>query len=1615
MNSDCLLQDQENISDSESSEATILSSNESFSESVPENCEVAKILDHKLQLPKDLCEDGQIFHELFSTSTWNGLSNEEKEHLTKFLPEFPENSKREQDNTVQLLFSNKIFRFGQTPLDQFHANLQDGNYRPDIAHYRKCILKEEERDQRIRECERISLLAEKMVISREKQLRYAYTSGDTHLNSDDKLSRSKLSASIAAMRGNKRYFQELLKVFDELNYSLSDDETIPNRSHLQLTKKQIKQFSDQDNVESVADFRIVSTTSTKEKNWDHMTESIISNEKYKQMLRNFRKRKNIEPDHAEMEIGEIKLKEIISRSSLLNSRKILIGNSCTISNKKPSTSDSIRIKQETSTKPIINLGIAAKNQIQKPQNKNLCKVDVQEKPLKLGSQSETDEEDWIKANIIKIEPNENSTQSKGNMKLEQKVQKIQQKMKIPYQQQQQLANTNVFNRKRSNIDNVQPRAGKKIIIDAGGIVKPSFITKNMSTIQNNISKKNLVLDTSINTEYEVVEYSPEMTHDTQNCFLSLIRDIFCSTTDHRIKLEELRKRINVWLKNPVALTNIWFKDVEQWGSLLISAVHFLSGEFLDQPQHFVPYLEFKSQMNIYQWIGAGRDSDARMLSLNQYWLSRRNDMGIKASNALKQKPFTKILTNPEKNESNYLLQSISPPNHRCRSTWKVQCPTKSELAEFQTQEQKRYENPYFPFIYYQHGYESVVGPLRDMHLPVSVITKARDNNILIPDRPNYITTVAIVRDAIARLPNGEGTFDAICELVKYSKFLTLNLSENVIRSFVSTALDTISSENHDSSAKFDNKRKLWVYMHRNRSEEEFERIYQQQQGNIKPKKAAYRKINPMENIIRVSTNNSGNGNSTGSATTIKVSKVNTDSEMMQQMPALAAFETKKINQMHSSPPPLKISPKRFIKTVNSDKSIEAFDVEASLDAHTTPIVKASDSKTSRVILKATPQMSQLQTNNLMMGAISAGRSQSTKVTTVLGSKKIIGKPVTIGQNETISIVSQSNLSNNSNYIVTMSPSNGDRLKSSEPPALQATSLQQAKPTMSQKSFVMVSANNEKMSLSQQSQKFIIASSTPQLGNQKGGKVITLPRNQTPMLSQQKQILTNVIVQQQKAKSGQQIMLSANNTQKIPISINSSVQTSSTPTTIIQIQQPSTSITNSNLNSTKSTVFQLRQLKQDGSQQTMILKPQIIKNVGSNSDLPAPPLIVNKILKSTANSVLQGSQIITTTAQKMSTETTNSPIFARVVSSGGRQLIDGIMPKNAGTFKLAGAGGVQQNVLQISGSPQYTVVSKGKTIVSPSTKITTSKSNTTTNLTPTQNILITSHTNNSNQAIMQSSSHVQHQPLKIVQGGTITAQQLLNAKLINVQALGNKGFKPSSGIKMLNSQGYITNLGTKTGGVPIIIAGKSTNQASTNQTGQGIVLQANSSQNNTFILNSNQTTLKMQGNIISQPQQTVVLGNQVLKVQSLNQMQAQKQSTSSAKSNTETVVLATNSGKNQTINNPSSPNQDGKQMSVTNSSGQQIILGSTLKVLKNMISKNNNMSQQTARVVLTPSSGSQGGQFAQQIILPANFQGIKTLKVIQQARLVQNNVGNTSGVADNKTVTLANNQDEGTNE
>lgn len=217
-------QQEENLSDSDSSEATI-ESNEWPDE---KDFEMAVFLDqkYKIRLPKELCENHEIFNELFSMSTWNQLTVQEKSRLSSFLPSnFPENHDQERQNTIEQLFNNEISRFGETPVNKFFNNLQDGNYRPDIAHYRKQILRAEKRDQMLAECERISVLAEQLILSRDKMLKSAYKRPVDTSTPSQKFRKS-VALTGSTVRANKRYIQELLKISNEYNYSLSDEEDV---------------------------------------------------------------------------------------------------------------------------------------------------------------------------------------------------------------------------------------------------------------------------------------------------------------------------------------------------------------------------------------------------------------------------------------------------------------------------------------------------------------------------------------------------------------------------------------------------------------------------------------------------------------------------------------------------------------------------------------------------------------------------------------------------------------------------------------------------------------------------------------------------------------------------------------------------------------------------------------------------------------------------------------------------------------------------------------------------------------------------------------------------------------------------------------------------------------------------------------------------------------------------------------------------------------------------------------------------------------------------------------------------------------------------------------------
>uniref|UniRef100_A0A1B0DAG3 Uncharacterized protein n=1 Tax=Phlebotomus papatasi TaxID=29031 RepID=A0A1B0DAG3_PHLPP len=471
--------------------------------------------------------------------------------------------------------------------------------------------------------------------------------------------------------------------------------------------------------------------------------------------------------------------------------------------------------------------------------------------------------------------------------------------------------------------------------------------------------------------------SPELMQETHACFLSLIRDIFCATPDHRMAMDNLQRKIATWLGNPITPLNDWYSLCDNWLTQLPSVIHFLAGEFVDQPEDYVPYLEYKVNLDIYQWIGAGRDTDQHLIPLCAYWLSRKHEMGTRPNPPKLEKTRSSSFSDGEEMGLGALApeKPASPPPPRCPTTWTVQKATEEEIEEFRRQERQRFENPHMAFTYRMHGYESVVGPVKGIYTQVPGVSKARLHNMLTRDRPNFVTILTLVRDATARLPNGEGTRADICELLKSSQYLNPAAQDNVLQTIVSGALDRMHTE-HDPCVRFDSKRKIWIYLHRDRSEDEFDRLHQQQQGMSKPKKVPSRnKLKPTGRIISgkspptnshvnvlKSIASSGVVSQTSVVvTTGKIIKSSSPQKLpglpsvmakSQQLPALSTIQSNTVNQLPVAPPPLinKISPHRSVvkaelvpiksipPLVTDKNQIEHIDVEASLEAHTTPVL-----------------------------------------------------------------------------------------------------------------------------------------------------------------------------------------------------------------------------------------------------------------------------------------------------------------------------------------------------------------------------------------------------------------------------------------------------------------------------------------------------------------------------------------------------------------------------------------------------------------------------------------------------------------------------------------------------
>uniref|UniRef100_A0A8C1WYS1 Nuclear factor related to kappa-B-binding protein n=1 Tax=Cyprinus carpio TaxID=7962 RepID=A0A8C1WYS1_CYPCA len=321
------------------------------------------------------------------------------------------------------------------------------------------------------------------------------------------------------------------------------------------------------------------------------------------------------------------------------------------------------------------------------------------------------------------------------------------------------------------------------------------------------------------------QMSPDIVEEIAMSFFHLLEDI--------LRLESLatsstvEEKVQQWQSSPASTLNPWFSMAPCWTELVVPALQFLAGEskagVMALPTGFVPFVEFKELSQQWKWMGPSQEVDKDLSALCQLWLESKDHVIVK--------------------QEGEETAELTPPTPRVWTDYVVRPSTGEERHVFQEQEQQRYDQPHKAFTYRMHGFESVVGPVKGVFDKETSLNKAREHSLLRSDRPAYVTILSLVRDAAARLPNGEGTRAEICELLKDSQFLAPDVTSAQVNTVVSGALDRLHYEK-DPCVKYDIGRKLWIYLHRDRSQEEFERIHQAQAAAAKAKKALQQKPKP---------------------------------------------------------------------------------------------------------------------------------------------------------------------------------------------------------------------------------------------------------------------------------------------------------------------------------------------------------------------------------------------------------------------------------------------------------------------------------------------------------------------------------------------------------------------------------------------------------------------------------------------------------------------------------------------------------------------------------------------------------------------------------------------------
>ncbi|XP_015428389.1 PREDICTED: nuclear factor related to kappa-B-binding protein [Dufourea novaeangliae] len=561
------------------------------------------------------------------------------------------------------------------------------------------------------------------------------------------------------------------------------------------------------------------------------------------------------------------------------------------------------------------------------------------------------------------------------------------------------------------------------------------------------------LNVPTNDETIDIHSGAELMQETHACFFSLLRDAFTSKGEYRMSAVEMKDAVTLWQGNPISPLNDWYSMASSWTALVPLALGFLAGEYIysqevgdrqERELELVPYLENKGH-GVYAWIGAGRDSDSRLSILCTKFLMHRDSLGPPTSStacsvvSVKQQPQVAQITcgninnssgngniNTTARDSSPAIESISvdggsstiaewePPRALWPTEWKVRPATTDEREEFRRQERMRYAAPHKAFTYRMHGYASVVGPVKGIyqHNVAAGLTKARGHSLLVADRPNFVTILALVRDATARLPNGEGTRADICQLLKDSQYIRdqpdSDDKEGYLHSVVSGALDRLHYET-DPCVRYYPRRKEWLYLHRARSESEFEMYHQQLQGVAKNKKnvGSMSRNKALPPVIKsANANKEQSPNNSKETTPKKERKTGTTAQ-----PIISRKEQKKIEEKLISD-----------HSVSAEQTVVVTNVMTTMSATTTsPVISAAGASVPVT----------LPTSSASLSTVTVEKEVATSevkplVTTTAPTKKLAnigGKPVAVVKTSAQSLL-QSNQQHFPHHQIQVSTSAG---------------------------------------------------------------------------------------------------------------------------------------------------------------------------------------------------------------------------------------------------------------------------------------------------------------------------------------------------------------------------------------------------------------------------------------------------------------------------------------------------------------------------------------------------------------------------------------------------------------